>query len=221
MRFKDRYWVKTLKWYFGKKYFGRPGWRAQYLLDRVARTLRPGDVVIDCGANLGAVTRRLAARGATVYAFEPDPYSFGRLVQAVADLDNVKPIHAAVGDSDGQVELYRSPDFDQRPDDYSIMSSVFASKANVSRDHYNVVDQVDLAAFVERLGRRVRLLKMDIEGAEVPVLEHLIATGAIEKVDTAFVETHETRIPELAGRTAALKVLARTRYAGRLNLDWD
>ena len=209
MRFKDRYWVKTIKWYFGKKYFGRPGWRAQYLLDRVARTLRPGDVVIDCGANLGAVTRRLAARGATVYAFEPDPYSFGRLVQAVADLKNVQPIHAAVGDSDGRVELYRAPDFDQRPDDYSIMSSVFASKANVSREHFNVV------------GRRVRLLKMDIEGAEVPVLEHLIATGAIDQVDTAFVETHETRIPELAARTAALKALARTRYKGRLNLDWD
>ena len=37
------------------------------------------DVVFDCGANVGDVTAPLAATGATVHAFEPDPFAFGQL----------------------------------------------------------------------------------------------------------------------------------------------
>jgi hypothetical protein len=83
---KDHLWIKTFKWHLYKRRHGNARWRADYLFDCAVRRLRPGDVVVDCGANIGLITLRLAARGATVHAFEPDPYSFGRLRAATAGL---------------------------------------------------------------------------------------------------------------------------------------
>lgn len=39
---------------------------AQGLLEGICSMLRPSDVVLDCGANVGSVTLRLAATGANV-----------------------------------------------------------------------------------------------------------------------------------------------------------
>ncbi|MFM7443241.1 MAG: FkbM family methyltransferase, partial [Tabrizicola sp.] len=47
--------------------------RAEGMLAGIAAMLRPGDVAVDCGANRGDVTAVLAASGAVVHAFEPDP----------------------------------------------------------------------------------------------------------------------------------------------------
>ena len=38
--------------------------------------VKSGDVIIDCGANIGSVTSLFARSGAIVYAFEPNPLSF-------------------------------------------------------------------------------------------------------------------------------------------------
>jgi 16S rRNA A1518/A1519 N6-dimethyltransferase RsmA/KsgA/DIM1 with predicted DNA glycosylase/AP lyase activity len=58
--------------------------RAEGLLSGVVAMLRPGDVVVDCGANRGDVTEALAGSGATVHAFEPDPYNLARLQERFA-----------------------------------------------------------------------------------------------------------------------------------------
>lgn len=182
--------------------------------------LKAGDIVIDCGANLGVFTDSMSAKGATVYAFEPDPYAFAQLSKIVADRPNVILRQAAVGVSDGVVTLYRAPDFDAEPDRLSQSSSVFADKLNIDTGTAFEVAQVDLAAFIEALPDRVRLLKIDIEGAEVPVLEALLDSGAINRVDKAFVETHETRIPSLVPRTEALRSRIARECPQRVNLYW-
>ena len=51
--------------------------------------------------------------------------------------------------------------------------------------------QVDLVASIEARSKRVALLKLDIEGSEVPVLERLLDTRVIDKIDFVFAETHE------------------------------
>ena len=45
--------------------------------------VQPGDVFYDIGANVGAYSLIAAARGAEVYAFEPEAMNFGRLVQNI------------------------------------------------------------------------------------------------------------------------------------------
>jgi hypothetical protein len=61
---------------------------------------------------------------------------------------------------------------------------------------------------------------MDIEGAEVPVIEKLIETGAIERVENVFVETHEKRIPALAERTRRLRNRLENMNRINCNFDW-
>ena len=219
-RLKDRYWFKTIKWHLYKKRFGKPSWAVRYVFDRAVRSLTASDLVIDCGANLGEFTHLLAANGATVHAFEPDPYTFSRLCENTSHLLNVVCHNQAVGVGQATVKLYRRPNFDQSPDAASISSSVFADKTNVAADNYVEVEQIDFVSFLNDLGRPVRLLKIDIEGAEVPLLERMIQTDSLQRVDVAFAETHDTRIPALAGRTANLREIAESRFPGKLYLDW-
>ncbi len=58
-------------------------------------------------------------------------------------------------------------------------------------DPKNFVDvpQIDLFAFIAGLPERPALIKMDIEGAEWPILERVM-TGE-RPFDALFVETHE------------------------------
>src|SRR3546814_13037940 len=51
-----------------------------------AKRLRPGDIAIDCGANVGRFTRPIAEGGATVHAFEPNPDAFAALLRNLAGL---------------------------------------------------------------------------------------------------------------------------------------
>lgn len=83
------------------------------------------------------------------------------------------------------------------------------------------MEQIDLVSFIDRLQRPVALLKMDIEGAEVTVLERLLDTGCIARVGHVFVETHEKRIPELAPRMQALRDRIAADDIKTINLDWS
>lgn len=219
-RFKERYWVKKFKWHLYKRRHGSPQWAARYRFDQVVRSLTPQDVAIDCGANLGEFTQMLALTGCQVYAFEPDPYTFSRLCETVAEFPNVACFNQAVGVGAGKVKLYRRESFEQRPDQASISSSLYADKINVSKHHFVEVEQIDFIEFFRGLNRPVQLLKIDIEGAEVPLLEQLIAEDCLHRVEQLFAETHESMIPTLALRTAKLRDIAKQRYSDRLFLDW-
>ena len=62
---------------------------------------------------------------------------------------------------------------------------------------------------------------MDIEGAEVPVLNHLIDTGGIDQVRLAIVETHERFSAQLAAATDALRDRLKSNgLDSKVRLDW-
>ena len=83
------------------------------------------------------------------------------------------------------------------------------------------VNCIDLAEFIRGLPAPVKLLKMDIEGAEIAVLNHLIDTGIIDRVDLAVVETHERLSEDLSRGTEELR--GRLNQMGlekKIRLDW-
>lgn len=217
---KDQFWLKTLKWHLYKKLFGSADWETRYIFDHRVRQLNADDIVIDCGANMGEFSQKLAINGSTVHAFEPDPYSFSRLLQNTAHLPSVVCHNKAVGVGNATVKLFRTATFDVNPEAASISSSLFSSKLNVDASKFVEVEQVDLVQFIRSLPKKIRILKMDIEGSEVDVLEHMIKTGTLSCCDTTFAETHEDRIPALADRTALLRAQAAHNFSGRLYLDW-
>ncbi|MEM1345490.1 MAG: FkbM family methyltransferase [Pseudomonadota bacterium] len=180
----------------------------------------PESVCLDCGANLGLYTRPLAERAAKVYAFEPDPWTAARLRENTADLGNVEVIEAAVGASEATIALYRAHGFEADPEGGSVSTTAFAEAATTDLTTRIEVPQIDLIGFIAGLEAQVSILKLDVEGAEVEILERLLDHAALAKLDHVFVETHELHIPPLLERTEAL----RQRTAGldrpHIDLDW-
>ncbi|MBV8716854.1 MAG: rRNA adenine N(6)-methyltransferase family protein [Chloroflexi bacterium] len=70
--------------------------RSGALVDRLldASSIHAGDLVLDLGAGLGAITRRLASRGCEVFAIEKDADLWERLQQTMVDVPNVRVLHA-------------------------------------------------------------------------------------------------------------------------------
>ena len=179
-----------------------------------------GKVCIDLGANLGQHTRTMAAQASKVYAFEPDPWTATKLRDALADLGNVEIIEAAAGTEDGSFPLYRTSDFDADPVAHSQSSSLMAQKKNVDAAAAIDVKVIDFPAFLEGLNTEIAVIKMDIEGAEVPLLEALFDHPVKSRIGHLFVETHESRIPDLLARTDALRARAAAMTQPVVNMDW-
>ncbi|MBX3702633.1 MAG: FkbM family methyltransferase [Steroidobacteraceae bacterium] len=188
--------------------------------DECVAKLGPGDIAIDCGANVGKFTVPMAQTGATVYAFEPNPDAFAELVKATAGYPNVKALQAAATTEPGAVKLYLHRYSDDDPLHFSSGSTLVTGKRNVREDHYTLVEGIPFAEFVRGLGARVRLLKMDIEGAEVAILNRLLDEGLHRQIDQVFVEVHDRQNRSLAEPTRLLRERLAGLDAGHIRLDW-
>ncbi len=190
---------------------------------RIAKLdLGPEDIAIDCGANVGDVTLELARTGATVHAFEPNPAAFAVLEERVGDAHNVRLHRQAVLDHAGDARLYLHVDDSSDPVAASVGSSLLPYKGNVDVERYVDVEAIDLASFVLALDRPVKVLKIDVEGAECPIVHHLLDTRAIDRVDTALVELHDRHIPELRSENQRLRErIEREGLAARVLTDWE
>ncbi len=182
--------------------------------------LQKADTVIDCGANVGDMTAVMAESGATVHAFEPNPHACAVLREKFQSNPKVHIHEAAVHLANGTLHLYLHENSSEDEVYWSNGSSLLAEKPNVSGERFVEARTIDLAAFLDALPDRVRLLKMDIEGAEVEVLRRLIETGSLDKVDVLFVETHEKKMPWLAEATEQLKADLSAHPTCRARFDW-
>ena len=163
------------------------------------------DIVIDCGANVGDVTELLAKNGTTVYAFEPNPYAFEVLNNRFDKRDNVICEMKAVGIRDDEAELFFHENSTQDELIWSTGSSLLSCKTNVDTNKSVKTEVIDLANFIKRIDGNIKLIKIDIEGMECELLDHLIDKGVLSDIDLVLVETHENKIPELIEPTFRLK----------------
>ena len=188
--------------------------------DQLARIqMRPGDIAIDCGANIGYVTQRMARRGVTVHAFEPNPYAYAVLAQRFAGSPHIHLHQQAVNDADGTLKLYLHQLSSQEPVKWSTGSSLLADKGNISQDDFVEVEVIDLATFIQGLQQRVKVLKLDVEGVEYRIVDHLIDTGVIHDIDHLLIEAHAARMPSL--QEEAAHVHAKVAAAKLTHIDWD
>jgi FkbM family methyltransferase len=129
----------------------------------LAQVLRPGDIAVDAGANIGTHTVPFAKRVTTsgaVIAFEPQRLTYQILCANVAlnVLLNVKCLNAAAGDARGEV---RMPVVDPR-NEYNFGSTKSEGQQQGERTDVLPIDDLQLA--------RCRLIKIDVEGMELRVL---------------------------------------------------
>ena len=150
-------------------------------------TPKPGDTVLDLGGNIGffALSMQRNGRGVHVHSFEPASDTRARLETNVAEngLAGVVTIYPyAVTDKPGVVLLKKAEQAGHR--------SLFASRF-VDGGTEEEVRAVSLAEAVAMTGATaVDLLKIDIEGAEIEVVEGAdAATWA--KVRRVVIEYHD------------------------------
>lgn len=149
-------------------------------------------VLIDCGASNGSALGELESQFGPfthVWAIEPNPDN-ARLISR--DDPRIEIVEAAVSTSYGNSKLYLSDQFDG--------STLYPEKisGNIRRDRFIEISTIDFADWLHRTvesADRV-VCKMDIEGAEFDVLEHLLRTKQIQCIDLLLVEWHVSRFPD-------------------------
>ncbi len=167
----DRYWMPE-----GSRIL--PGMLAEQqsaLYDSAGQMVKPGDVVLDCGANIGLYTLAALARGASlVVAIEPaldNVECLRRNLAAYVAAGRVIVYPKGVWDKDDVLPLNVQP---SNSASYSVALRYRGAQPGPQ------VDLVTIDELVRELGlKRVDYIKMDIEGAERAALAG--GSGTIRK----------------------------------------
>jgi len=155
-------------------------------------------VYIDLGAYRGVTIARYRhsrnwKQGTRIFAWECNPY----LKNVNYGVDVIR-VNAAAWICEGEMDFYVSRKAPGRVQGSSVYKEKRTGNLNIEQPVR--VRTVDFSAWVisQFIESEHVTLKMNIEGAEYDVLEHMVKTGAIEHIDTLFVQWHYKKccIPE-------------------------
>ncbi len=131
------------------------------------RLIKPGDHVIDAGANIGLTTLRMASLAGPkgmVHSFEPNPHLVARLTETVKhnNLLNISIYNIALGSEEGQLTLFV-------PTGNMGGGSTLPNRNPETAKQYDVVLRRldDVLSDAPAL----KLIKIDVEGAEANLLK--------------------------------------------------
>lgn len=145
--------------------------RNEYELDNLN-----GYVVVDIGCHIGSFAAKAVERGALkVVSFEPSKANFGIASSNLSGMSMCEVRNLAVGRSDIDTPMLL---------DMSDDPTNFGGSCTVT-DHGSPVETVSLDAVIEELSPK--MIKIDAEGAEYPVL---YTCTRLDEVETIFGEFH-------------------------------
>jgi len=168
------------------------------------------DAIVDCGGYTGdsvyLLREMFDTNGQTpIHVFEPSPahaHNYDRM-------PNVILHQKAVWITDGTIKLYLQLDNKGSPCS-GMGSSIMREKTNVT-DTCILVPCVDFSKWLMQTfpqGAHV-VVKMNIEGAEYPVLWKMADDGAFSRVYMLYVQFHHEKYPQLASRQQYQQLIAR------------
>jgi FkbM family methyltransferase len=179
-------------WYFTARYDHDE-------MDFLDRYLRPGDRVIDIGANIGTyvlfAARRIGPDG-RITALEPEPRNATRLQENIDlnALGSLVEVHAvAVASETGEVEFTL---------DHDVSNAIVLTGA--ARGTRTVVPAVRLDEVVEA-HERLAVAKMDVEGAEAMAMRGAEALLAERLPPVWITEILENQLQKLGSSAAEAK----------------
>jgi FkbM family methyltransferase len=134
--------------------------------------------IIDCGANIGLsiIRHKMNHPGAKIISFEADPDIYKILKKNIEafQIHDVILEQAAIWVSDGEVSFHQG-------------GSANGKISNSSNDKVIYTKSLDLRRYLDR---PVQLLKIDIEGGETVLLDHI--KDCLINVDRIFIEYHSS-----------------------------
>ncbi|MEQ9639379.1 MAG: FkbM family methyltransferase [Alphaproteobacteria bacterium] len=180
------------------------------------RFVKPGDTVLDFGANVGRITSCLLSLELKVHAYEPDSRCV-EMIRRRFSLYGGKRLqlhHCAVSHEDGEVTLNYGT---LTTESNSIVPGRSGAGGHAGGE---VTEAVDIRRIL-REHDYVPLVKMDIEGAEYEVLDAMLEPEMIDRFGVCLVEVHANKIPSLKPAHAALvEKIEKLGVGDRILLTW-
>jgi FkbM family methyltransferase len=137
--------------------------------------VKPGDVVLDLGANIGYFTilaARLVGPSGRVFSFEPEPTNFRYLSKNIEinAFTNVLASQKAVSDKPGTTRLFICT-YDSGHHTINQYEGIEAYRRGRSSEERSIeIELVSIDEFLAGKTDRVDIIKMDVEGAEALAL---------------------------------------------------
>jgi FkbM family methyltransferase len=161
------------------------------------RRTQPRRIFVDCGSNTCQILAERIERGLETefFAFEPQPELAG-YAEEIRRRHPATPIHffnKAVWVQDGTIDFYLATEWGPNYRGGStVLTGHLKNAAKVDYSQPLAVECVDFSRWIMRnfTERDHLVVKMDIEGAEYPVLEKMVAEGTIDYVSELIVEFH-------------------------------
>jgi len=170
--------------------------------------LKPDSLVVDVGAFNGSWAQHMVDRyDPIIYAFEPNTKSYDALMQKAQNNSKLKPIPYGLGEEDEKVEFTIN----------GLGSSMYEERAR----HADLPRETVEIRAIDRVWKELKmgqvdLMKINIEGAEFPLLEKMIEADLLRNVDCFMIQFHEWHPGAYGRRKKIQKELSKTH-----RLLWD
>ncbi len=174
------------------------GYYERELTKFIEESIRPGDVMVDVGANIGTFSLLAASLGATCYAFEASPDNCAALRRNVAlnEFNGIHVCECALSDHRGETTFYLY----EEPGMRKTCGQNALFRRGAGREIKVPLETLDLA--LKDLPR-IDFIKSDVEGADFLVLRG--ARAILEKHHpTVVIEAADELASKLGGSNAEL-----------------
>lgn len=167
------------------------------------------NLFIDCGTNLGQGLKQFDKKlnlfnhpKWDIYTFEPNPYIL--LNEMFKNVKNLTKINKAVWINENNLQFIckGKKDKSMREKYGEERFQGGGSQIDESQKNYNIpshvevdyitVEAINFSNFLKEMADKYKeiIVKMDIEGAEFQIIDHLIENDTLKLIDELYIETH-------------------------------
>ena len=159
-------------WYFGR-------YREEETINSIKKIVKSGDSVIEVGGHIGFISHLysvLVGKSGQLFVFEPGDNNLKYIKNNLNTLKNVVLIDKACADINGTLNFYKDEISGQNNSlhpDYENVEGVARSHNEVASRVVDRVKVIRLNDFISSKKLSINHLKIDVEGAELRVLQGL------------------------------------------------
>jgi FkbM family methyltransferase len=136
-------------------------------IELLKKYIKPGDVVLDIGANIGyyaQILSELVGEKGQIHCFEPDASNFKHLQKSVGHLKNIVLNNKAVGPRTEIIKIYTSKELN-------------VDHRTYEPENYDEIMEIPAVSIDDYLkGKKVDFIKMDIQGFEIEAVKGMVNT---------------------------------------------